>query len=99
MHRHCTNCDRPFSARDLARQVSRGMEAERRALGLQGVLFRYYDCPACGQADIFVDVSRLPDEEEGDFCRRRYALEEAVRGLHGDQVEVVLSEKPPRTVR
>jgi len=99
MHRNCTNCQRSFTAKDLAREVSKGMEAERKALRLEGVLFRYYDCPACGHADIFVDVGRLPDEPPGDFVRRRRALEEALRGLHAQQVEVVLSEQPTRTVR
>jgi hypothetical protein len=75
------------------------MKAERKALGLEGVLFRYYDCPACGHADIFVDVGRLPDELQDDFFRRRRALEEALRGLHAEQVEVVLGEQPTRTVR
>ena len=68
------------------------MEAERKALGLEGVLFRYYTCPACGQADIFVDLGLLPGERQEDVLRRR-ALEEAVRGLRGEQVEVVLTER------
>jgi len=99
MHRNCTKCQRPFTAKDLAREVTKGMEAERKALGLEGVLFRYYDCPACGHADIFVDVGRRPDEPEDDFFRRRRALEEALRGLHARQVEVVLSERPIRNIR
>ena len=68
------------------------MEAERKALGLEGVLFRYYTCPACGQADIFVDLGLLPGERQEDVLRRR-ALEQAVRGLRGEQVEVVLTER------
>jgi hypothetical protein len=69
------------------------MEAERKALGLQGVLFRYYACAACGQADIFVDVQRLPGEFEGAFLRRRGELEAAVHAVHGQGVEAVLVEK------
>jgi hypothetical protein len=68
------------------------MAADRKALGLEGVLFRYYTCPACGQADIFVDLGLLPGERQEDVLRRR-ALEEAVRGLRGEQVEVVLTER------
>ena len=98
MYRSCTNCDRPFTASDLAKEVSKGMEAERKALGLEGVLFRYYGCPGCGQADIFVDISLLPGEDDEAFLRRRRGLEEAVRGLHGEQVEVVLNEKRPRAM-
>jgi hypothetical protein len=96
MQRRCTNCDRPFAASDLVKEVSKGMEAERKALGLEGVLFRYYRCPACGQADIFVDVSPLPGEDGEAFLQRRQALEQAVRGLEGEQVQVVLSERRPR---
>jgi hypothetical protein len=99
MHRTCTNCERPFTPKDLAREISKGMEAERRALGLEGVLFRYYQCPACAHADIFVDVNPLPDEVPEDFFRRRRALEDAVRELHGERVEVVLIDKQPRAVR
>ena len=68
------------------------MAADRKALGLEGVLFRYYTCPACGQADIFVDLGLLPGERQEDVLRRR-ALEEAVRGLRGEQVELVLTER------
>jgi hypothetical protein len=96
MQRHCTNCDRPFTAQDLAKEVSKGMEAQRKAWGLEGVLFRYYACPACGQADIFVDVNPLPGEEPAGFLRRRQELEQAAGGLHAEQVEVVLGERPPR---
>jgi hypothetical protein len=96
MQRQCTHCDRPFTAKDLVKELSKGMEAERKASGLAGVLFRYYSCPACGHADIFVDVNPLPREGPEDLLRRRQALEEAARGLHGEQVEVVLCDKQPR---
>ncbi len=90
MHRRCTHCDRPFTPRDLAREESKGMEAERRELGLVGVLFRYYSCPACGQNDIFVNVTRVPDESYEEFVRRRRELEQVVSQLHADRVDVVL---------
>jgi hypothetical protein len=93
MHRRCTNCRRLFTGKDLAKQATRGMEEERKSLGLEGVAFRSYDCPACGQADIFVDVHPLPDEAPADFLERRRALEEAVRGLHAEHVEVVLTAR------
>jgi hypothetical protein len=69
------------------------MEAERKALGLEGVLFRYYVCSACGHGDIFVDIHPLDGESGADFRRRRDELESAVRQLHGDGVEVVLVER------
>jgi hypothetical protein len=93
MHRHCTHCRKEFTPQELARQESRGMEAERKAMGLQGVLFRYYTCAACGQADIFVDLKRLPGESEDAFLQRRGELETAVKQAHGEGVEAVLVEK------
>jgi hypothetical protein len=95
MHRECTHCHRPFTPHDLAREESKGMEAERKALGLQGVLFRYYNCPECRNADIFVDVRPLNEETPEDFHRRRADLEAAVKQLDADQVAVVVTEKPP----
>lgn len=93
MHRECTSCGRPFTPRDLARQESRGMEAERRALGLQGIAFRYYMCPACDWADIFIDVARLAGESPEAFHGRRGELEAAVRQLHAERVDVVLMSR------
>jgi hypothetical protein len=69
------------------------MEAERKALGLEGVLFRYYTCSGCGNADIFVDVLPLPEESEEQFRVRRDELEAAIRQLHGAEVAVVLVER------
>ncbi len=93
MLRECTRCHRPFAAPDLAKEESKGMEAERKALGLQGVLFRYYTCPQCGQADIFIDLHALEGETPEAFRQRRDELEATVRQLHSDQVDVVLTEK------
>lgn len=93
MQRECTNCRKPFTPPEFSREESRGMEAERKALGLQGVLFRYYRCAACGRADIFIDILPLPGEAEEEFRRRRAELEQVVRELHADQVDLVLVEK------
>ena len=83
MTRECTLCRRPFGAEDLCREESEGMEAERRAAGLEGVRFLYLHCPACGTDDILVGVLPLPGESAGDFADRREALETAVRRLSG----------------
>ncbi len=91
MLRECSHCRRAFTPQDLAREESRGMEAERKALGLQGLLFRYYHCPECGCADIFVDIRPLRQETGEDFERRRAELEASLKGLCGDRVEVVLN--------
>jgi hypothetical protein len=97
MQRECTHCGKPYTPAELSREESRGMERERKQLGLEGVLFRYYICSGCGGADIFVDVHPLPGESLDDFRRRRAELEEAVRDLHGDGVDVVLTAAVPPT--
>jgi hypothetical protein len=68
------------------------MEAERQQLGLQGVRFHFYTCPACGGADIFVDVHQLAGESDDAFRLRKAALEVAVNEVHGGDVEAVLVE-------
>jgi hypothetical protein len=93
MMRACTSCRKTFVPRELLREESKGMEAERKALGLEGVLFRYYVCSACGHADIFVDVLPLEGEDEEKFRARRDELERAVRHLHGEGIEVVVTER------
>jgi hypothetical protein len=93
MQRECAHCHRPFAPKDLVRETSKGMEGERKALGLQGVSFRYYCCPECGYADIFVDVRRLSGESEGDFHGRRDELEQAVRQVHAERAEIIITTK------
>ena len=94
MMRECTQCHRPYTPQDLAKEESKGMEAERKAQGLEGMLFRYYTCPACNRADIFVDLSPVQGETAEDFQRRRAALEETVARLSAESVAVVLQERP-----
>jgi hypothetical protein len=89
MHRKCSNCQKEFAPQELARPESMEMEAQRKELGLQGVLFRYYRCAACGFADIFVDIHPLAEESAEEFDRRKRELEEAVRQLHEERVEGV----------
>jgi hypothetical protein len=91
--RSCTHCQRAFAPADLVRDESRGMEAERKALGLEGLRFLYYRCPGCGYADIFVDVLQREGEPAEEFARRKLELEEVVRQLHADGVEVVLAAR------
>jgi hypothetical protein len=61
---------------------------------LQGVLFRYYACSGCGNADIFVDLHPLPGETDEAFRQRRNELEATVKSLPGDGVEAVVVERP-----
>ena len=69
------------------------MEAERRQLGLEGVHFLYYECPDCGHGDVFLDLHPLDGESPETFRARRRDLEEKVRQLHDDRIEVVITEK------
>jgi hypothetical protein len=93
--RKCSRCQKEFTPQELAREESKGMEAERKALGLEGVLFRYYVCSACNTADIFVDVLPLAGESDEAYRKRRNELEATVRGLQSkaEGVEVVLVDK------
>jgi hypothetical protein len=91
--RSCTHCQRPFTPMDLVREESRGIEAERKALGLEGLRFLYYRCPGCDCADIFVDVLQREGEPVEEFTRRRTELEGVVHQLHADGVEVVLGAR------
>ena len=95
MRRFCTNCYREFTQGDFVREQSRGMEAERLAYGLEGVQFLYYHCPDCGLDDVFVDLLPLDGEDAEKFRERHKALEEAVRLIHADKVEVVLVNRVP----
>lgn len=91
MLRECTRCHRPFTPADLAREESKGMEAERKAAGLVGVRFLYYCCPKCKKDDIFVDVLPRPNEAPEDYTARKSAMEDAARAMHSEQVEVVVN--------
>jgi hypothetical protein len=93
MIRQCTNCCRLFGPEDFVKEESRNMEADRRALGLEGVRFLYYRCPACGRDDIFLDLLRRPGEADAEFAQRRRAMEEAVRRARPQGVEVVVTER------
>jgi hypothetical protein len=93
MHRECLQCHRRFTAQDFVKEDTHHMEAERRALGLEGVRFLYYSCPACGYADIFLDIHHLKDETDEEFQRRRADLEAAVRQVHGEKTAVVITER------
>lgn len=90
MIRKCSQCGKVFTPQELSREDSKGLEAERKALGLEGVLFRYFTCSACGQADIFVDICPLDGEFEDDFRQRREELEATLQQLQGEGVELVV---------
>ena len=95
MRRECSACGRAYEPADLDREQSRGLEADRKAAGLDGVRFLAYRCP-CGAADVFVDVLPRDGEFAEDFDRRKAAMEEAVRRLpSGDVRARVVPVNPP----
>lgn len=93
MMRECSGCRRPYTAQDFVKEESKGMEAERKSLGLEGVRFLYYTCPECKHADIFVDIHPLEGESDEDYHARRSELEAAVQELHTKNVGVTLIER------
>jgi hypothetical protein len=93
MRRFCAHCHREFTREDFVKEQSQGMEADRRASGLEGVRFLYYRCPDCSFDDIFVDILPLEGESEEEFRQRKEALEEAARRINAKNVEIVLAER------
>src|SRR5687767_14520626 len=93
MLRLCLCCHKPLTPQELRKEESKGMESERKALGLQGVLFRYYTCAQCDTDDIFVDVLQIEGESDEEFRQRRLELEDVVRHLHAEKTEVVIAAR------
>jgi hypothetical protein len=52
--RECSHCHKPLTPQEFVKEVSKGMELERKALGLQGVRFLYYTCSGRGKRKIAV---------------------------------------------
>ena len=93
MIRNCSHCQKLFTPSELRKGASRELEAERKALGLEGFVFRCYDCAQCGTADIFVDVLPLEDESDEEFRARRDELETMIGRLDHEGTDVVLVER------
>jgi hypothetical protein len=70
------------------------MEADRKALGLEGVRFLYYTCSQCGRTDIFLDVHHRFGESDQEFQHREADLEAAIRRVQPKDVDIVLVERP-----
>jgi MoaA/NifB/PqqE/SkfB family radical SAM enzyme len=94
MMRQCEHCHRPFTPADFVKEESKNMEADRKALGLEGTRFLYYACPGCGRDTIFLDILRREGESEEDFTRRTGELEAAVGRVHAEEVRVMLKQRP-----
>jgi hypothetical protein len=93
----CTGCCEAFQSDDLDAERTAALEAERYAAGLEGVLFRYYACPRCDEAVIFVDIVPLLGESDEALLRRYVELGSDLGDLHGDGISVVLAGPRVRT--
>jgi hypothetical protein len=82
----CDHCQRRLTEKDLLERESQCMEAERAALDLEGVRFRYYSCPHCGHDNLFLEIVQLPGETGQDRLCRKEALAVAAQ-----EVKVVKS--------
>jgi DNA-directed RNA polymerase subunit RPC12/RpoP len=94
MKRKCSRCGKEFTPQELDRPESKEIEAQRKAAGLEGVLFRSYHCSGCGHENLFLDVHPLPGESDEDFRRRRDRLQATAREVHGEGVGIVLVQRP-----
>ena len=94
MYRACSHCGKPFSASDLCKDVSKRLEAQRMALGVEGVLFRVYNCSRCNRDDLFVDVCSVPGESAEEYRARKDGLEDLIQDLPMTEADVVLAERP-----
>ncbi len=93
MIRVCRHCSRPFNRQDFVKEESKNMEADRKRLGLEGVRFLYYTCPACKLDDIFLDIFHLDGETPEQFQQRREGLEKAIRDTDAEKVAVTVTER------
>jgi hypothetical protein len=83
-----------LTGQDLAKCVSKYIESERKSWGVDGILFRCYVCPACGQESLFVDLHPLEGETPEAFRRRRDELEETIRQAPHGGVHIALVDRP-----
>jgi hypothetical protein len=79
MMRQCLHCRQPLHPGDLAKDVSKEIEAKRKASGVSGILFRCYVCSHCGKENLFVDLHPLEEETLDEFKHRRDELEATIR--------------------
>lgn len=93
MMRECVHCHQKFLPVDLAKEVSKEIEHDRKAAGVQGVLFRCYMCSHCGQENLFVDLHPIPGETPEEFHCRRDDLEATIRQSPQAGVEVAVTVK------
>ena len=95
MMRKCLNCHRPFSPLDLAKEVSKDIEGDRKALGIHGMLVRCSTCSGCGHNNLFLDFRPLKGETPEEYKLRRDELEVTIKQNSQAGLEIALVEKWP----
>lgn len=93
MMRECQHCHKNFAPNELCKDVSKEIEAARKASGVEGVHFRCYACSHCGFDNLFVDLVPREGESDADFQRRKAEVEATVQQVHPEGAEVVLVER------
>lgn len=91
----CAECRCVLSDAHLLHQENKKMEAARRAYGLDGLHFHYFNCPRCGHDNVFLALTPIPGETREDLKARRALLESTVRSLGSHRTSVmVVAPKP-----
>jgi hypothetical protein len=73
----------------LNREETANLEAERKAVSLPGVRFRYYDCILCNRATIVLQVRPLVNETRAAFFKRQQTLDRVAREIRQDDLQVI----------
>jgi hypothetical protein len=93
----CDECQCVLSDAHLLHQENKKMEAARRAYGLDGLRFHYFNCPRCGHDNVFLALTPVPGETNEDLKARRAHLESTIRSVKGHRTSVrVVTPKPCR---
>ena len=87
----CCACQTKLGRVDVLEEQSREMEAARRALGLEGIHFRYYCCPRCGHDNVFLVLTPLPGETHQELGERKSALAAEVGSVTAWRTTVVVT--------
>jgi hypothetical protein len=93
--RKCIQCECRLGRDDLLRKESRGMEAARVSMGLDGLFFRYYCCPRCGRDHVFLEVIPLPGEAGSELAIRKESLRQMVAEIRRYRTTFVVAERSP----
>jgi hypothetical protein len=90
--RECVSCQRRLGEQDLLVRECLNMEEARVSSGLEGVRFRYYSCPRCGEDHVFLEVVPLPGETGQDVRGRKAALTRATGEVRAFRTRVLVVE-------